>query len=129
MQDGDDITHTVTTYPGKIDTHQIGAGFGNHFYFTHTRNPAEGTPDHQRMSVTGKWTLSQSAIGWARVLVHMPDHGAHTRQAAYVVGGSNSTSTERVVPQRTRENRWVSLASRFREAGCPTGGQVSEKCL
>ena len=119
MEDGDGITHSVTAYPGKMDTHQIGAGFGNHFYFTHTRNPVEGTPDRQRMFITGKWTLNQSAIGWARVFVHMPDHGAHTRQAAYVVGGSNSTSNTRVVPQRTRENRWVSLGA-FNFTGTPT---------
>ncbi|UQA96708.1 golvesin C-terminal-like domain-containing protein [Streptomyces halobius] len=119
MQDDDGITHTVTTYPGKIDTHQVGAGYGNHFYFTHTRNPQPGTPDAKRMFITGKWTLNQSNIGWARVFVHMPDHGAHTRQAAYEVGGSNSTSTTRVVPQRTRENRWVSLGA-FNFAGTPT---------
>ncbi|MFD3628463.1 NocE [Streptomyces sp. NPDC058698] len=119
MQDGDDITHTVTTYPGKIDTHQIGAGYGNHFYFAHTRAPAPGTPDAQRMHTTGKWTLNQSAIGWARVFVHMPDHGAHTRQATYVVGGSDSDSDKRVVPQRTRENRWVSLGA-FRFTGTPS---------
>ncbi|WP_240661320.1 MULTISPECIES: GDSL-type esterase/lipase family protein [unclassified Streptomyces] len=119
MQDDDGITHTLDTYPGKIDTHQIGAGYGNHFYFTHTRDPIPGTPDATRMAITGKWTLNQSAIGWARVFVHMPDHGAHTRQAEYVVGGSDSTSNTRVVPQRTRENRWVSLGA-FRFTGTPT---------
>ncbi|KOU21336.1 hypothetical protein, partial [Streptomyces sp. WM6349] len=24
--------------PAKIDTHQVGAGFRNHFWFTHTRS-------------------------------------------------------------------------------------------
>ncbi|MFI1470993.1 hypothetical protein [Streptomyces wuyuanensis] len=30
--DGTDNPTTVTAYPGKLDTHQIGAGYGNHFY-------------------------------------------------------------------------------------------------
>ncbi|MGW0704262.1 GDSL-type esterase/lipase family protein [Streptomyces sp. NPDC002867] len=105
------------TYPGKMDLHQIGAGDNNHFWFSHTRN--KNTVDGSRLFITGKWTLNQSSIGWARVLVHMPDHGAHTRQAAYVVGGTDSTSPVRVVPQRTRENRWVSLGV-FRFTGTPT---------
>ncbi|MER6478258.1 GDSL-type esterase/lipase family protein [Streptomyces filamentosus] len=105
------------TYAGKMDLHQIGAGSNNHFWFSHTRD--QDTLDGARTFITGKWTLDESAIGWSRVLVHMPDHGAHTRQAAYVVGGTDSTSPVRVVPQRTRENRWVSLGV-FRFTGTPT---------
>ncbi|WP_306944672.1 golvesin C-terminal-like domain-containing protein [Streptomyces phaeochromogenes] len=101
------------TYPAKIDTHQLGAGYGDHFWFTHTRSRAD-----DRLSVTGTWTLNQNIDGWARVMVHMPDHGAHTRQAAYEVKGTNSWSPVRVVPQRTRENRWVSLGA-FRFTGTP----------
>ncbi len=104
-------------YPGKMDLHQIGAGDNNHFWFSHTRDV--NTVDGSRLFITGKWTLNESNIGWSRVLVHMPDHGAHTRQAAYVVGGTDSTSPVRVVPQRTRENRWVSLGV-FRFTGTPT---------
>ncbi|MCX4981477.1 GDSL-type esterase/lipase family protein [Streptomyces sp. NBC_00572] len=105
------------TYPGKMDLHQIGAGDNNHFWFSHTRDSS--TYDGARLLITGKWTLNESNIGWSRVLVHMPDHGAHTRQAAYVVGGTDSTSKVRVVPQRTRENRWVSLGV-FNFTGRPT---------
>ncbi|MFH8724906.1 golvesin C-terminal-like domain-containing protein [Streptomyces termitum] len=118
MKDGDGVNRAVVTYPGKIDTHQIGAGYGNHFYFAHTRNTAGGGSGGPRMSVTGTWTLNQGSIGWSRVLVHVPDHGAHTSQAAYVVGGTDSTGNRRVVPQRTGENRWVSLGV-FNFTGTP----------
>ncbi|MFJ5548684.1 transglycosylase SLT domain-containing protein [Streptomyces sp. NPDC093225] len=100
------------TYPGKIDLHQIGAGYGNHFWFTHTQ---QASSRFDRLQVTGTWTLGKSVNGWMRVLVHIPDHGAHTRQAKYRVIGSDSTSSERVLPQRIRKNTWVSLgAFRFK---------------
>lgn len=108
------FTNWNGTYPGKIDTHQIGAGYGNHFWFSHTRDRA----DEPRMHITGKWTLGRD-LNWARVMVHLPDHGAHTRQATYVVGGTDSTSPRRVKPQRVLENKWVSLGV-FRFTGTPS---------
>jgi hypothetical protein len=98
----------------RIDLHQIGAAYGNHFWFTHTEST--GSP---RLQITGTWTLGTSDRGWMRVWVHLPDHGAQTRQAAYTVGGSDSTSPRRVKPQRVMQNKWVSLGS-FRFTGTPT---------
>lgn len=97
-------------WPAKVDTHQLGAGYGGHFYFSHTRKDTVpgGWDENDKMQMTGTWKLNQPLDGWARVLVHMPDHGAHTRQAAYSI----STGTEvkrRVAQQRTRKNQWVSL--------------------
>ncbi|MGP3951549.1 golvesin C-terminal-like domain-containing protein [Streptomyces sp. 7N604] len=116
------FTNSNGTYPGKMDFHQIGAGQGNHFWFSHTRNKNAGHPTDStgaRLFTTGTWTLNQSNIGRARAMVHIPDHGAHTRQATYNIGGSDSTSDVRVVPQRTRANRWVSLGA-FRFTGTPS---------
>ncbi|MET8174268.1 NocE [Streptomyces clavifer] len=101
------FTADGANYPGKIDTHQIGAGYGNHFWFSHTRNQA--TTEGTRMRTTGTWTLTNGMTGWSRVWVHIPDHGAHTRQASYTIGGTNSTSPVRVHPQRVLSNKWVSL--------------------
>ncbi|KOU19825.1 NocE [Streptomyces sp. WM6349] len=94
-------------YPAKIDTHQVGAGFRNHFWFTHTRS--KGTPDGARLFTTGTWTLNKPNRGWMRVWVHIPDHGAHTRQASYQIKGSDSSSPVRVQPQRVLENKWADL--------------------
>ncbi|GAB2575078.1 hypothetical protein GCM10027168_05000 [Streptomyces capparidis] len=108
-------------YPGKMDLHQIGAGYGNHFWFSHTRSVDPHLPpddNGNRLRTTGTWTLNRSLGGWARVWVHMPDHGAHTRQAAYTVHGTDSTSPVRVHPQRVKENRWVDLGV-FRFTGTP----------
>ncbi|MEV8062848.1 SGNH/GDSL hydrolase family protein [Streptomyces antimycoticus] len=54
-----------------------------------------------------------------RVYAHMPDHGAHTRQATCLIGGTDSTSPYRVHPQRVLENKWVDLGV-FNFTGPPT---------
>lgn len=104
-------------YPSKVDMHQIGAGNGNHFWMGHTRWLA--TADGKRLHASGKWTLNSSKRGWMRVFAHMPDHGAHTRQAAYKIGGTDSTSPVRVHPQRIRKNKWVDLGV-FNFTGTPS---------
>ncbi|WP_229924859.1 SGNH/GDSL hydrolase family protein [Streptomyces sulfonofaciens] len=101
----------------RIDLHQIGAAYGNHFWFSHTNK--SGSTDASRLKATGTWTLGTSDRGWMRVWVHLPDHGAHTRQAMYTVGGTDSTSPQRAKPQRVMENKWVSLGA-FDFTGTPT---------
>ncbi|GGU20200.1 SGNH/GDSL hydrolase family protein [Lentzea flava] len=102
-------------YPSKIDFHQIGAGFNSHFWFAHTNsNDAFG----KKMKVTGTWTLNQ-ALSWARVMVHIPDHGAHTQQARYEIDLRDGTPPRsRFVNQRTERNKWVSLGV-YKFAGAP----------
>lgn len=90
-------------YPGKIDTHQIGGGFGGHFWFTHAR---AGGP----ISFTATWRMSTTRSGPMQVLVALPDHGAHTRQATYVVKTANG-DRKRTVVQPGSGNRWVSLGA------------------
>lgn len=102
-------------YPGKVDFHQVGGGFGGHFWFAHTRTDS---PTGRRLKVTGTWTLNRELRQWARVMVHMPDHGAHTQQARYEVHLGDGTVKQRTVLQRTREHRWVSLGV-FQFAGTP----------
>jgi hypothetical protein len=98
------------TYPGKIDLHQIGAGYGDHFWFTHTRQ--DGTTDGNRLKTAGTWTLKPSLNEWVRIMVHIPDHGAHTQQARYDIDtGSGSFSRHRYIGQNRKTNSWVSLGA------------------
>ncbi|WP_258725777.1 SGNH/GDSL hydrolase family protein [Cellulomonas sp. NS3] len=93
-------------YPSKSDFHQIGGGFNGHFWFGHTRTA------HLRggtMQVEGSWELDDAVQGWTRVFVHMPDLGAHTQQAVYTIHTGVGAPQQRVLLQRTLENRWVSL--------------------
>ncbi|MFJ9855417.1 hypothetical protein [Streptomyces sp. NPDC101150] len=105
---------TITTYPGKIDTHQIGAGYGNHFWFTHTRSAESYPPPGDRMKVTGTWKLGKELTaydGQARVYAHIPDHGAQTGAAHYKIT-SGSGVTEKTVSQKDNQsNKWVDLGA------------------
>ncbi|MEV0845435.1 hypothetical protein AB0J21_06010 [Streptomyces sp. NPDC049954] len=94
-------------YPSKVDLHQLGAGFGGHFYFAHTRkNDAKGN----RLMVTGAWSFNDALNGPAKVLVHLPDHGAQTKQAKYVIDTGLGVRT-RVVSQPGSGNRWVNIGA------------------
>lgn len=108
---------TFATASSRMDLHQIGAGYGNHFWFSHTNKT--GTAEAGRLQTTGTWTLNKPDRGWMRVWVHLPDHGAHTRQAGYTIDGTDSLSPYRVKPQRVMENKWVSLGT-FNFTGTPT---------
>lgn len=104
-------------YRGKVDFHQIGGGFAGHFWFAHTRQ--HETDATGLMRVDGTWTLNRELHGWARVMVHIPDHGAHTQQARYEVNLGNGTTKPRVILQRTQRHEWVSLGA-FNFAGTPS---------
>jgi hypothetical protein len=98
---------TTDRYPGKIDTHQIGGGFGGHFWFTHTRTAGD---TGGRLTVDASWRLSATHNGPMRVFVALPDHGAHTRLARYVVKTANGDRV-RLVKQPGTGNRWHSLGA------------------
>ena len=102
-------------FPSKTDFHQLGAGFNGHFYFAHTR---QDDVRNDSMEITGTWTLGKELHQWTRVMVHMPDHGAHTQQATYTVDTGMGKKT-RVVLQRTQANKWVSLGV-FEVNGTPS---------
>ncbi len=94
-----------TVYPAKVDFHQIGAGFGGHFWFTHTLWDSSG---NQPLKVTGTWNINP-VNAWTRVFVHIPDHGAHTRQAKYKINLPNGQQRFRVVNQRQERNVWIEI--------------------
>lgn len=100
------IADSGGSYEAKEDLHQIGGGFGSHFWFAHTRNDSH---DSALMQVYGTWKLSNGLNGWTRVKVHIPDTGATTRQAAYTVHLGNGTVETRVLDQHYNQNTWVDL--------------------
>jgi hypothetical protein len=104
-------------FPSKIDLHQLGGGFNSQFYFAHARNSVDNLGG--ALAITGTWSLGQTLDSWARVLVHMPDHGAWSQQAAYTVNTGAHGSQTRTLLQRNYENKWVSLGA-FDFEGVPT---------
>lgn len=109
---------TNGTFPPKRDVHQIGAGWQGHFFFSHTRT-GEAGGDGAKLRAEGTWTLGQSYNGWMRIAVHLPDHGAHTQQARYVINLGGGRSAVRYINQRRMANNWVSLGS-YRVDGTPS---------
>jgi O-glycosyl hydrolase len=88
----------------QIDLHQIGAGFGGHFWFTHTR-PASDT-GHE---VVAKWTPNLSA-GLYEVRAYVPATGATTTNATYQIHiASGYPAYQRTVNQNSYSDQWVSL--------------------
>ncbi|NEB00324.1 hypothetical protein [Streptomyces sp. SID13726] len=97
----------ATVYPSKIDFHQLGAGFGGHFWLTHTR-----VPSFTDSVVTGTWTPDRKIAGSAEVMVHLPDHEANTPSATYRIDLGDGTVVEKTISQDTGgKNAWVSLGS------------------
>ncbi|MFJ3998593.1 golvesin C-terminal-like domain-containing protein [Streptomyces parvus] len=115
--DGESGSHPTTSYtkwPAKVDLHQLGAGFGSHFYFGHTRkDDSKGN----RLKFTGTWTLNKDVNGPAKVMVHLPDHGAHTKYATYKIHTAKGVKT-RIVAQKGDKNRWATLGA-FMFSGKP----------
>jgi lysophospholipase L1-like esterase len=96
-------------YRSKIDFHQIGSGWGDHFWFSHTWNHPQNAHE-----VKGIWTPNLPADArWYRVLAHLPDHGAHTRTARYEVKIADGTTRSRVVNQFSQGKRgnWAHVGS------------------
>ncbi|NDU72089.1 hypothetical protein GWI34_05540 [Actinomadura sp. DSM 109109] len=93
----------------KIDLHQLGAGYGSHFWFAHGR---DASSDYDRLRVTGTWQLNtQLSKPVGRVFVHIPDHGAQVPAATYEVLTARGTRTV-TIPQATNgTNHWVELGS------------------
>ncbi|MEU5372830.1 hypothetical protein ABZ362_28355 [Streptomyces sp. NPDC005951] len=104
------------TYPGKMDTHQIGAAYQNHFWFTHTRTPESHPSNSDRMKVTGTWKLGKQLTahgGQAKVYAHIPDHGARTGAATYKITTADGVE-EITIPQKDNQsNKWVDLGAYF----------------
>ncbi|MFD7541340.1 SGNH/GDSL hydrolase family protein [Streptomyces sp. NPDC059819] len=99
---------TQNHHEAKGDLHQIGGGFGDHFWYAHTRDSAHRI---DLMKVTGTWTLNKSLNQWARVLVHVPDTGAQTQQAHYRISGISSGTRDRYLNQHYKANTWVALGA------------------
>ncbi|WP_157735233.1 GDSL-type esterase/lipase family protein [Pseudofrankia inefficax] len=100
---------------GAIDTHQLGVGYMGHTYFARTVALARASASNS-VGVTGTWTPPSSVTGWQRIWVHIPDNGADTQQADYIIN-TGTTTKDRIVNQRWNQNSWFDLGSYQLSAG------------
>lgn len=110
------------TYEGKEDLHQVGGGFGAHFWFAHTRNSGNRI---DQMKVTGTWTPARTLNQWSRVMAHLPDHGAETQQAHDRIALGNGTLKDRYINQLHKSNTWISPGV-YNRSGTPSGSLTNE---
>ncbi|MCX4725913.1 hypothetical protein [Streptomyces sp. NBC_01306] len=99
-----------THYEAKADLHQIGGGYGGHFWYTHTRNEDHLGGDGGLMTIDGTWTLGES-MDLAQVWVHIPDTGAQAKDAHYVIRGALGGPYDRYVDQNGNNGKWVPLGA------------------
>ncbi|WP_157522603.1 SGNH/GDSL hydrolase family protein [Herbidospora cretacea] len=114
-----DFADSSRGYVSKIDFHQLGGGFNGHFWFGHSYNGQT----QQDFRFTGTWRLNFGLTNkWARVLVHVPDHGSKTQQATYTIKMGDGRTAQRTINAkshwRQQRHRWVSLGV-FRFNGTP----------
>ncbi|TQF04048.1 SGNH/GDSL hydrolase family protein [Kitasatospora acidiphila] len=123
---------TNGNYEAKADLHQIGGGFDDHFWYTHTRGWQDPDPNSTNpnpsfvqttasdlsvdpprptgpMAITGTWQLNRPINAWTRVFVHLPDSGSQTQQAIYTIHLGDGTTENRTLDVYSSSNRWVSL--------------------
>ncbi|HEU0132079.1 MAG TPA: hypothetical protein VFQ85_13910 [Mycobacteriales bacterium] len=92
---------------GQIDLHQLGAGLGGHTWFAKNRTASDTA--HR---VTGTWTPpSTMAPGLYVIAAHVPEAGASTASARYLITQADGTFVERVVDQHLHQNVWVGLGA------------------
>ncbi|MGI5336110.1 hypothetical protein ACQEVS_01235 [Streptomyces sp. CA-181903] len=97
-------------YEAKADLHSIGGGHGGHFWYSHTRDDDHLGGDGNRMTVEGEWTAGKT-YDLAAVYAYVPDTGAQTERATYVIDGAVGGPYQRVVDQNANNGKWVPLGA------------------
>ena len=100
-------------YPGKVDVHQLGWGYGGHFWMSNTQR------DAGRQAV-GIWRLNRTHNGPMRLLVHLPDPGARTNEAHYRVNSTRGGRVETVNQAGAPGARWVDIGTYMFDGVTPT---------
>lgn len=100
-----------THFNAKADLHQIGGGYGGHFWYAHARDGNHLGGDGGSMTILGDWKL-KSAIsgGGAMVYAHIPDTGAQVSNASYKIFTPFGAVTK-TIDQGAHANQWVSLGA------------------
>ncbi len=92
---------------GAIDTHQLGAGFGGHIFFTHTE-----TGSQPEIINTGTWSPNLPKTQYYQIKVHLPATGATATSVTYTVNpGGGAASQHVVLNQDAGAEAWVSLGT------------------
>lgn len=105
-------------YQAKADLHQVGGGYGGHFWYAHTRDKAHYGGPSGPMTIDGTWTAGEK-MGLGKVWVHLPDTGAQAKHATYAIGGvDGGDRTVSINADSENTNKWISLGG-YKFSGTP----------
>ncbi|MGW1198851.1 golvesin C-terminal-like domain-containing protein [Streptomyces sp. NPDC002536] len=92
-------------YEAKEDLHQIGGGFGGHYWFSHARQPNNWD---NYLTTRGTWTPSLSDHVY-KVQAFIPSPSHTTKSAHYEITTKDGKVRERVVDQSRANNDWLTI--------------------
>lgn len=100
---GSDFSFSYPSASSKVDLHQVGGGYGAHFWYGHTRMD---TDEGRKTQLIGNWTFP-SVDGLAKLMIYIPSHLADAN-VVYVVDTANGPVN---VPldQGDHHDEWVTL--------------------
>ncbi|HEY2575306.1 MAG TPA: hypothetical protein VGI74_03255 [Streptosporangiaceae bacterium] len=106
----------TTTYPSKIDFHQVAGGYGGHFWFTHTMaatNPSSCiVPSRPTLEVTGTWKPPAKVQGMTTIWAAVPNVGAQAPDAVYqIVTKSGQAARLVTTGQDKGADTWIDLGT------------------
>ncbi len=99
------------TVPAKVDLHQVGGGFGAHYWFAHQHQPGFMGG---KLKIEATWKLDQHMKAPVQVYVHIPAHHHSTKPVTYRVNtatGWVSVTMNQNGSGSATLDRWVSLGT------------------
>jgi RHS repeat-associated protein len=100
-------TNAAGDLTGQIDTHQLGAGFGGHIFFTHTE-----AADDSAVINTGTWTPTLPSLHYYKVKIHIPATGAAATDVVYTINPGGGAAPWKIrVNQAWGSEQWVTIGT------------------
>ncbi|MFI9724358.1 hypothetical protein ACIHFE_32780 [Streptomyces sp. NPDC052396] len=92
-------------YEAKEDLHQIGGGFGGHYWFSHARQPNNWD---NYLTTNGTW-MPQLSDHVYKIQAFIPYLSHTTKSAHYEITTKDGKVRERIVDQSKASNDWLTI--------------------
>jgi hypothetical protein len=93
-------------FRSKIDWHQMGGGYGGHYWFTHV---GDGNQAGDEFRVFASWRPPTNVRGRTDIYVYLPEDKSRATNAPYTVYTGDGRERVIRVNQRARSNGWLRL--------------------
>jgi hypothetical protein len=93
-------------WSSKIDFHQLGGGYGGHYWFTHA---GEGLHSGGEFFLQATWKPPAGLLGLTDVYVFLPEDKSRVENAVYQVYTGDRRERDIQVDQNANSNRWFKI--------------------